>query len=285
MLGGEIASQLAAGGFTGRALVRRPHRAGSLTALGFEIVVGDLAKPQTLEAALDDVDRVLLCSGDDPDQVALQRNLIDASINAGVRQVVKVSAHTAGSTPPVSFGVAHRQVEDYLARTDLSYTIVRPYLLMQNFVRFALNIVSRGKVIAPVKDAGIALVDMRDVAAVVVRALTQEGHAGRIYEVSGPESLTFERATHIISHVVGRPVTHISPPPFLTGWLLRWLTDLPRRQIPFVCELFASIREGEQENVTDVVAQVAAQIPRTFDEYVREHVGLFAGSREGGDGG
>ncbi len=279
VLGGEIASQLAASGFTGRALVRRPDRAGSLTALGFEVVVGDLAEPETLDAALDGVDTVLLCSGDDPDQVAVQSNLIDASVKAGVRHAVKVSAHTAGSTPPVSFGVAHRQVEDYLARADLSYTIVRPYQLMQNFVRFALHIVSRGKVIAPVKNAGIALVDMRDVAAVVVHALTQEGHAGRIYEVSGPESLTCARATHIISHVVGRPVTHVSPPPFLTAWLLRWMTDLPRSEIPLVCELFASIRDGDQETVTDVVAQIAGQIPRTFDEYVREHVGLFAGDR------
>lgn len=276
-LGGAIARQLAESGVTGKALVRGPDRAESLSDLGFEIVVGDLTEPESLPAAIDGVDTILLWSGNDPRQVAAQSNLIEAAVAAGARHLVMVSAHTAGLTPPVSFGVAHRAIEEQIQRSGISWTIVRPYLFMQNFVRFALKIVSRGKVIAPVKDAGIAMVDMRDVAAVVVRALTEDHHVDKTYEVSGPETLSFGRATHIISHVTGKQVTHINPPRILTGLLLKTMTDLSSREIPLVLQLFDSISAGDQDRVTDVFAQVVGQIPRTFDDYVREHVEEFRG--------
>ena len=262
---------------TGKALVRDPDRAKSLSDLGFEIVVGDLTEPESLPAALDGVDRILLWSGNDPRQVAVQSNLIEAAVAAGTRHVVKVSAHTAGLTPPVSFGVAHRVIEEQVQRSGLSWTIVRPYLFMQNFVRFALKVVSRGKVIAPVNDSGIAMVDMGDVAAVAVRALTEDHHIDKTYEVSGPETLSFGRATHIVSHVTGKRVTHINPPRVLTGLLLRTVTDLSSPEIPLVLQLFDSIRAGDHDRVTDVFAQVVGQIPRTFDDYVREHVEEFRG--------
>ena len=279
--GGAIARQLAESGVTGKALVRDPDRAKSLSDLGFEIVVGDLTEPESLRAAIEGVDRILLWSGNDPRQVAAQSNLIEAAVASGggdaarARHVVKVSAHSAGLTPPVSFGVAHRAIEEQVQRSGLSWTIVRPYLFMQNFVRFALRTVSRGKVIAPVKDARIAMVDMRDVAAVAVRALTEDHHVDKTYEVSGPETLSFGRATHIISHVTGRQVTHINPPRILTGLLLKTMTDLSSREIPLVLQLFDSIRAGDQDRVTDVFAQVVGQIPRTFDDYVREHGGVW----------
>ena len=275
--GGTIARQLAESGVTGKALVRGPDRAESLSDLGFEIVAGDLTEPESLPAAIDGVDRILLWSGNDPHQVAAQRTLIDAAVAAGVRHVVMVSAHSAGLTPPVSFGVAHHAIEEQVQRSGLSWTIVRPYLFMQNFVRFALKIVSRGKVIAPVNDAGVAMVDMHDVAAVAVRALTEDHHVDKTYEVSGPEALSFARATHIISHVTGKQVTHINPPRILTGLLLKTMTDLSSREIPLVLQLFDSIRAGDQDRVTDVFAQVVGQIPRTFDDYVREHVEVFGG--------
>ena len=264
---------------TGKALVRDPDRAKSLSDLGFEIVVGDLTEPESLPAAIDGVDRILLWSGNDPRQVAAESNLIETAVATGEvgRHVVKVSAHTAGLTPPVSFGVAHRAIEEQLRHSGLSCTIVRPYLFMQHLVRFALKVVSHGKVIAPVKDAGIAMVDMRDVAAVAVRALTKDQHADKTYEVSGPETLSFGRATHIISHVTGKQVTHINPPRILAGLLLRTMTDLSSREIPLVLQLFDSIRAGDQDRVTDVFAQVVGQIPRTFDDYVREHVEEFRG--------
>ena len=90
-VGQEVVRQLAAANVPLRAFVRDPLRASHIRLPGVQIAVGDLAKPETLDAAMDGIDRVFLLSAPDPDQVNLQSNAIDAARRKGARHIVKVS--------------------------------------------------------------------------------------------------------------------------------------------------------------------------------------------------
>jgi uncharacterized protein YbjT (DUF2867 family) len=120
-------------------------------------------------------------------------------------------------------------------------------------------------------------VDCRDVAAVAVAALTGEGHESRIYDVTGPEALSFEAVADAIAQAVGRKVTYVHVPPdyarkqMLAEAVPVWLAD-------DMLMLFASIREGYGGAVTDTVLDVTGERPRSYLQFARDHAGDF---REG----
>ena len=114
VIGDEVVRQLRAEGAPVRALVHHPENAEALEALGAEIALGDLSRPQTLEAGLEGAERLFLLSPSDPEMAQLEANLVDAAARAGVRRVVKQSAYGAAPDAPVAVGRAHAESERHL---------------------------------------------------------------------------------------------------------------------------------------------------------------------------
>src|SRR3981081_635830 len=102
--GSELMRRLSAGGVAVRALARDPAKAAAIAALpNVEIVQGDMARPETLKAALHDVASAMLISSSDPMMLEVQSNFIDAAKQAGGRHVVKMSGTSPRVTRAVSF--------------------------------------------------------------------------------------------------------------------------------------------------------------------------------------
>jgi uncharacterized protein YbjT (DUF2867 family) len=272
--GSEIVKQLSAAGASVRALVRNPAKAAAIKGPGVEIFEGDLGKPNTLDAALKGVDRVLLCSGFSPDEVDMQGNLIKAARRAGTPHLVKFSVLGANPTSACRILSDHGQIEKQVEASGLPYTHLRPNSFMQNLLAFAGSI-KQGSSAMPAGDTRITTVDIRDIAAVAVKVLTEPGHEGKSYDITGPEPLSYADMAAKLSTVLGRPIQYVSVAPndFKQG-LMQW--GVPEWMADGMNELYATYT-GYQTAVTDVIARVAKKQPTTFDQFARDFAGAFRG--------
>ena len=183
-IGSSVVRGLLARGVRVRALARDVGRAAYLADAGAEIVAGDLALPPTLEAALDRVERAFLLSPSAPDQVELQSAFVRVAKQAGVRHLVKLSGAHANPDAAARFARWHGQVERAIVAADLPHTFVQPVYFMQNVPSQIRS--AGGRFFTPVPaDLPVSLVDVRDVAAVAVAALTAARRLGQTYIVTG----------------------------------------------------------------------------------------------------
>jgi uncharacterized protein YbjT (DUF2867 family) len=141
---------------------------------------------------------------------------------------------------------------------------------MQNTVTFmAASIRAENVFYSASGAARISHVDVRDVAAVAVKALTEPGHDGRIYTITGPEALTYDEIAGELSAALGRVIRHISlPPEDLRHGLLA--EGMPETIADRMLDLERYFRENRASGVTDAIVRVTAREPRRFADYVRE---------------
>ena len=276
-VGREVVRQLAAENIPARALVRDPTRASFLRLPGIEIVVGDLAEPATLPAAFGGVERLFLATPAAPDQVELQSNALEAARRAGAQRIVKVSV-AGGPDAGTQIGRWHWATEKQIEASGLDFTFLRPTLYMQQMCAYAPSIAATGTFSFPVGAGEIAVVDTRDVAAVGVKALTEDGHDRRIYDLTGPEALSYDAMADAISEAIGKRVVFAHVPPEYTK--KQMLSDgLPRWLVDDMLVLAASFRDGYGAAVTHTVADVTKQNPRTFRQFARDYAGVFRTGR------
>lgn len=273
-IGGATLKYLSRGGVALRALVRSPDKVASVAAPGVETVTGDLAEPRSLDAALEGVDAALLVSPLDPQQVALQGNFIEAAKRAGRVHVVKVSGLGTALDSPVRSGRWHAQIEQHLEDSGLPFTHLRPPFFMQNILRFAPMIRTSGQFVGALQQGRVAMIDVRDVAAVAGTILTTPGHAGKAYALTGPEALSYQEVAERISTSLGRKVIYKDIPLEAMRERLR-ASGMPEWHVEVQVDFSTALRAGQAATVTDVVAAVTGRQPRTFEQFFREHVALF----------
>jgi uncharacterized protein YbjT (DUF2867 family) len=276
-IGGETLRQLAVSGIPVRALVRNRAKAASIDRPGVEIVEGDLENPETLGPALSGVTRALLVSSPEPRQAELQNNFIDAAKRHGHIHIVKLSAMGAATDSPVSFCRWHAATEQRLAQSGLPFTILRPTFFMQNTLAFAPTIAKEGRFYGSMKDGKASFVDLRDVAAVAAHTLTEPGHEGKIYEITGPETLSFSDIAGKLSAALGKPVAYIDlPRPALVSAMTGM--GMPDWQANGIADLYDWAAKGGADLVTDAVEKVGKKKPISFDQFAADFRSPFESS-------
>ncbi|MFJ6675282.1 NAD(P)H-binding protein [Actinosynnema sp. NPDC091369] len=199
-IGGAVVRQLAAAGVPARALTRNPARA--VLPDGVEVVGGDLTRPEELPLA--GVTAVfLLAAIESPEAVAHARTFLANAPD--LRRVVYLSSSAVTARRPGSYEL-HHDVERVVEASGLEWTHVRPGEFMANKLIWARSIKEEDVVRAPFPESVGAPVHEDDVAEVAVHALLREGHAGRVYTVSGPEALTHVEQVDAIGRGLGRPI-------------------------------------------------------------------------------
>jgi uncharacterized protein YbjT (DUF2867 family) len=275
-VGGATLQQLSRRSVPLRALIRNPQKATSVASPGVETVIGDLAQPCSLEAALDGVTSALLVSPLDPHQVELQGNFIDAAKRVGDVHVVKISGLGTALDSPVRSGQWHAQTEKHLEDSGLPFTHLRPPFFMQNILRFAPTIRASGEFVGALNQGKVAMIDVEDIAAVAATVLTTPGHAGKAYLLTGPEALSYQDVAQKLSRSLGKPVTYKNVP--ITVMRERWLASgMPEWHVDVQVDFSTALGAGQASTVTDTVEAVAGSPPRTFDQFIREHIALFTG--------
>lgn len=159
---------------------------------------GDLVDPESLAAALVGVDAVFLLW---PFYSAGGASDVVDAIARNARRIVYLSAEDPAHDPESVWTIVERRIEE----SELEWTFLRPTGFAKNTLAWADQI-RLGVVRGPYGEAARSLIDERDIAAVAVRALTEDGHAGKTYVLTGPETVTQAEQVRIIGEAIGRPV-------------------------------------------------------------------------------
>ena len=268
-VGSEVVRQLSDEKVAFRAAYHSTAKADEARARGIDAVLADFNDPDSLREALHGCDKLFLLGANVPNQVELETRAVEMAKAAGVTHVVKLSAIGAGEG---DFALAriHREIEKAIETSGLKWTFLRPNGFMQNTATFqAASIKNMSAFHTATGDGRISFVDVRDIAAVAVKALTESGHEGKAYDITGPEALTYEDVAAVLSDVLGRKITHINLPPAdlkagmlaagIPGWMAEHLLDLQRHY-----------REGKAAAVTDEVKTITGRDPIRFADFARE---------------
>jgi len=271
-VGSEVVEQLVAAGARVRVLARDPAKAAKFGP-SVEVVRGDLTKPETLDAAFAGVEKAfLLATG--PELVQLEGNALAAAKKASVKHIVKLSASGIAREPELQLRRWHREGEEQLKASGLAWTILLPGNFDSNALGWAHSIKAQGMVFHLSGNGPSAPIDPRDIAAVAVAALTQPGHEGKAYTLTGPEALTTAEQVQIISAALGKPLQAIDAPEAAArGGMLG--QGMPEALVDAVIELMVLIKAGLGGTLTSTVDEVLGRKGRTFEAWVKDNVAAF----------
>ncbi len=276
-IGGELLRLLSARGESVRALSRRPDRGEPLA--GVEWVEGDLADRAGLPDLFRGATRLFLLTGNVEDKVRLEKNAIRAAAGAGIERVVKLSALGASDHSKSVIGLWHYNVERVLADSGLAWTILRPHHFMQNLLASTVFDAAAGRVYSASGEGKIPFIDTRDIAAVAATVLTGDGHAGETYVVTGPEALSYRRATEILARLLDRPLAYVAESDD-AAWVRLYAAGQPPWLIGGTLAIAAYQRAGgPTETVTDTVERLTGDRARTFERFARDHQALLGVAR------
>lgn len=278
LTGSEAARHLLLRGERVRALTRDAARAEATPALaGAEIAVGDSSKPESLESVFAGVDKVYLVPPTDLAWDRMQSGLIDQARKAGVRHVVKLSAIGVGPDQPSMSLSFHWKGEQELEASGIPYTHIRGNSFFQNTLFEVATIKAEGKFYDCVGDAKFAKVDTRDIGEVVAKVLAEDGHEGKIYELTGPESLGYPDMASKLSAGLGREIEYVDvsteeraarlEAAGLPDWMAKEFSDIYGRGFH---------REGGGGTLTDTVEELLGRPPRWYDDFVRDYADAFS---------
>ena len=163
-----------------------------------------------------------------------------------------------------------RRAEQVLIRSGAEWTVVRAAWFMQNFSEsFFLDGIRAGEVVFPADKVVEPFVDADDIADIVAKALSEKGHTGEIYEVTGPRLMTFAEATGEIARATGRDIRYV--PVDLDAYVAT-MRDLgvPDDEIQLLEYLIGDVLDGRNESMTDGVQRALGRAPRDFADYARD---------------
>lgn len=275
-IGTELTKTLSEQGIPFRAMVRSLIGAERLAALpGAEVVVGDFNNSATLAQVLKGIERAFLLTNSSEQAEVQQLSFVAQAQRVGLQHIVKLSQLAAAVDSPVRFLRYHAQVEQAIQASDMAFTFLRPNLFMQGLLGFRASIVGQGKFFAAVGEAKISLVDIRDIAAVAAAALTEPGHAGKIYTLTGPQSLTHTEMADELSSALGKRITFVDVSPeamrnALTG------AGFPVWQADGLIEDYAHYSRNEASAVASGVEDATGKVPRNFADFARDYVAAFS---------
>jgi NAD(P)H dehydrogenase (quinone) len=273
-IGTHLAQQLSADGAAVKALVRDPAKGA---ALGVDHVVGDFDSPDSVKAALTNVDQLFLngtgavpVSGEQP-MIRHHRDLIDAAKAAGVRRVVKISVWHAHPKGRLSQGI-HGILDEHLRSSGMDSTILSPSAFMQNYLRGGLD--SGGALVGPLTDPHVSYIDAYDIARVAAALLTDKAPFGGDHVLTGPEAISHTRIAAELSAVMNRRVRYVGVSPAeMTARMVEG--GLPADFAADVVHLWQGMADGDSSEVTDAVVELTGTPPRSFSEFVAANRHIF----------
>jgi uncharacterized protein YbjT (DUF2867 family) len=256
--GRRVVSQLRAKGLPVRAAARNGEHSFDWTDGG------------TWDAALEGVRSMYIVQ---LDGTRLVRPFIERAVQHGVQRIVLASGRGIDNPDYAkdSGGVFEGLVDSEAAvrESGLEWTISRPGWFAQNFSEgFFADAVLAGELRLPAGDGAAGFVDAEDIAAVVVAALTEDRHAGQVYELSGPRAVTLTEVVATISEATGREIRYV--PLSVEGYVAELVQQgLPPADAEAFADVIEPLREGTDEYVSDGVQRALGRPPRTFAEFAK----------------
>lgn len=255
--------QLVDAGHHVRALTRNPAKAGLPE--GVEVVGGDVALPATLTSVFDGVTAAHLINFGGgghyaPSEVGAE--IVELAVKAGVRRVTMLAGYAEGTLEPA------------VKASELEWASISPNEFMSNALMWVWSIRAQGVVEKPFGNTRTPMVHEVDIAAVAVRALTEDGHHGKTYLVTGPELLNMPEKVAILAEAIGREIRFVE----LTRDQARermLRQGLSEELTEFTLKTFGDVSD-DAYSVLPTVEEVTGRAPRTFAQWAAENADAFS---------
>jgi uncharacterized protein YbjT (DUF2867 family) len=273
-VGTELVKALQSRGASVRVLSRNKD---AKLAAGVEAAVGNLLDPDSVRKALEGVDKLFLLVANAADELTQALLAFNVAREAKVKHLTYLSVYQAERFPDVPHFIAKHTVETALKAFEIPFTILRPGYFYQNDAALKSPIAGAGLYPVPLGTAGVAAVDVRDIAEAAALSLTTDGHAGKTYHLAGFEPLSGPGAASIWSKILGKPVRYAEPSfdefeKQLRQMLHAW----------HAMELRLMFQRYRERGFTPAAADVAelarlfGRSPRSYEDFVRESAAAWA---------
>ena len=241
-----------------------------------KVIQIDYNEPETLREALNGVDKLFLLTPDVPNAADLAYNVVTQAKKAGIKQIVKQSVMGADLEADVGTMRLHRQVEKVIEQSGIPFTFLRPNEFMQNFVNFhGPSIKGNNAFYVPLEDAKVSLVDVRDIAAVAVKSLTDEDrHKNKTYLITGPEALSYHQVAEILSNTTGRKINYVNISDEEARAAMKEI-GMSDWLIKTVSELSEYFRKGKASEVSSAVEEATGKKPISFSQFAKNYAEAF----------
>jgi uncharacterized protein YbjT (DUF2867 family) len=225
----------------------------------------DLAAPETLKPILVGADSLfLICVDEYPERI------VEYAVGAGVSHIVLLSSQGAGTRPRA---YPHpRSFEDAVTASPLPWTILRPGGFATNTLRWAPTIRAERTVTAPFGDVALPVIDPADIASVAAAALTQPGHDGRVYDLTGPALLSPRQQVQAISEALNTPLHFVEQSRHEASAQMRQFMPDPVAEATL--DILGQPLPEEQHASSDV-PDLLGRPARSFIEWVTANIHAF----------
>lgn len=278
-VGREVVRALVARGAAVRAAVY--SRADRSALAGVALARFDFADPTTFRDAFAGVDRLFLVRPPAISNVERDiRPVIDYAASHGVNHIVFLSLIGAERNPVVP----HAKIEALLMACGVPWTLLRCGFFMQNLdTTHRADIVERSDLFIPAGNGRTAFIDTRDIGDVAGRVLTEPGHEGMVYELTGSEALSYDDVAAVMSAELGRPITYSRPSLPAFAWRMRQRGH-PWGYIAVMAAVYLTTRLGMARTVRPDAATLLGRPPLTLRQYVGDYAAKFAANDAAPDG-
>ena len=267
-----------------RAAVHSQDKADNFKIYGksVETVNMDYNKSETIADALNHVDKLFLLTLPAPD-MAVYSNLLEEirEYDGNINHIVKLSSMAAAAEETglgTTIGRIHREEEKIIEESKIPFTFLRPPAFMQNFItQFGYTIRTQDAFYVPAGDAKISFIDVRDIAAVSVKALTSndnQQYIGKAYMITAQEAISYRQAAEILSKQVGRRISYMDIPEedarkaMKQNGMNDWLIDA-------IMEFYTIIKTGHASKTTNEVEQIIGRKPISFSQFAKDYAEFF----------
>ncbi|WP_433326686.1 NAD(P)H-binding protein [Spirillospora sp. CA-294931] len=272
-------------GNTGRSLVRALATAGEkVTATSRNIAEldvpegvafrrADLADAESLRPVFDGANALFLQNGGASAHTLNVSDILDAAKASGIERVVLLSSLGVATRPESpSHGVLGLSIEEAVRGSGLDWTILRPGNFDSNTYAWVTSVRAQRTVVAPFADVGLPAIDPGDIAEVAAAALRKNGHAGQIYELTGPAPVRPREQAEAIGAALGEPIRFVDQTPDQAR--AQMLNFMPADVVETTLAILGTPTPAERR-VSPDVEKVLGRAPRTYADWARANVAAF----------
>ena len=267
-VGFEVLRELRKRGYRVKAAVRSHSNSRINLPSGIETVAFDFEQPQTFEPAFRGINILFLVR---PPAISQVKKYIYPAIAAaqaaGVDRVVFLSLLGAESMAIVP----HAKIEAYVKSIGLSYTFLRPSFFMQNLsTTHCQDIRDNNEIFVPAGQGKTSFIDVRDIASVAVKVMTEPGHENKAYPLTGSNALDYYEVAEMFTRILGRQIVYTNPSMFKFAWRM-YRRGLKIEFIAVMLGIYTTARLGLAAKVTEDVRHLLQRSPISMSEFVQDY--------------
>ena len=272
--GSILIPALLSAGHEVRAFVRNEEKAQSLKDAGAEIYLGDLDQGDTIDGALEGIEKVYFCTWNGPTASAQGNNIVNAIKRAGTKPFIV--RHSAFGTDGSRLIQQINEVDNAIQESGAPWTCIKPTFFMQNIMMASPSIQNGGQIYWDWADGKAGMIDVRDVAESAFGALTGKAESGKEYILTGPESISMHDVAASFAKVLDKKIHYVAVPHEASKESMMGM-GFPEFIVDGYVELSQGFAKGFADTTTGNVEALTGHAPRSIDDFTNDFKSYFGG--------